>query len=415
MRVTALALREFRANFRRNAIFGTILLLAIGVQLFTALSATASREAVSTYGTAVFGYAETYTTALQDPLSAPDVARLNTRLADIRESHPWFAPATAVDLTGYVSRTGNPVAAGSAPMNLRAVSPSWRLLTPAIADDDAWRSVTSGQRRSAALLMESAAAERLGITGRAAVTVVMDPPAPGTGAAEGEAAGAAPAAGVRADRIELPFTPVFGTYTERNKALATDALVNQSLLQLGHTGPQQVQVYWRCQRECPDTSKLVEDAAAAVGTVAGPARRIDQLDQFRPILEQQRREGDRFALIVLVLGTLAVAIVSTAFVEVRAPQFGTLRALGASRPTVAALALLENLLTALLVGVLAVGLGVLAGHVDPDRFNQIPEVRLQELRVPVSLYARTVLLTLAIGLLTGLAPAIRAYRSVRTS
>jgi len=58
---------------------------------------------------------------------------------------------------------------------------------------------------------------------------------------------------------------------------------------------------------------------------------------------------------------------------------------------------------------------VIATRADPNRFNQIPEVRLEALTVPVSVYAQTALITLAVGLLTGLVPALRAYRSVRTA
>jgi putative ABC transport system permease protein len=430
MRVIALALREFRANWRRNAIFGAILLLAISVQLFTTLSAAASREAVATYGSAVFGYAETHSTTLEDPLTIEQLERLNTRLAEIRRSYPWFEPATAVDISAYVSVAGNPVLSGATPINLRAVSAGWRLLTPAIPDDDVWRSVTSEHRRSAALLVEADAADRLGISGPTPVTVIMDAPfdtsAPAPAgddlAAEeqDEAEGARPDApiavsGRYVQRFEVLHTPVFGVYTEQNKSLVTSALVNQQVLRLGHAGPQNVQVFWRCLERCGDIAALVQTAATTVGTRSGPANRIDQIEQFRPVLEQQRREGERFALIVLLLGTLAVAIVSTAFVEVRAPQFATLRALGATRPAVGLLALLENLLTAVVVGGFAVLLGVIATRVDPNSFNQIAEVRLDSLSVPVSVYAQTALITLAVGLLTGLAPAFRAYRSVRTA
>jgi hypothetical protein len=54
-------------------------------------------------------------------------------------------------------------------------------------------------------------------------------------------------------------------------------------------------------------------------------------------------------------------------------------------------------------------------RIDPDSFNQISQITLARLDVPVSVYAQTVALTLLTGLVTGLAPAVRAYRSVRAS
>ncbi|GAB3834884.1 ABC transporter permease family protein [Dactylosporangium cerinum] len=210
--------------------------------------------------------------------------------------------------------------------------------------------------------------------------------------------------------------PVFGTYTELNKAFTTGGLVNQNILSLAHATPRPVQISWRCDpARCPDTFGLIRTAAQVVGGRPQDAQRVDNVGQILPILTAQRRDGQRFAAIVVLLGMLAVAFVATAFIEVRAPQFATLRALGASRSAIGAIALLENLFTAATVAVLAAGLGLAAGFLNPDLFNQIPQVRLDRMQVPVALYAQTVALTLFIGLLTGLAPALRAYRSVRTT
>ncbi|MBE1489432.1 FtsX-like permease family protein [Plantactinospora soyae] len=447
MRVLPIALREFRSNWRRNTIFGAILLISVVVQLFTALASTASRTAVETYGTAVFGYAETYTMSLADPLTPERLAAFNDELALMGQSYPWFRPATAVDLSGFLRVSPDSAADAATPVTIRAVTSGWRRLTAAIPDDDVWRTVTSDRRLSAAVLVEQGTAQRLGVTGPMAVTVLLDAErgdsaggdgepgsdVPGSGlptpsateATDGggpDGGGPAPnappaeAAGPVGHRTTLPDVPVFGSYAEPNKSLAVDALVSQNVLALGGLGPQTVQVYWRCvERECRDTYRLVELAAATVGARPGREQRIDQLDQFGPVLRQQDRDGQRFALVVLVLGALAVAIVSSAFVEVRAPQFATLRALGASRSGIAAIALLENLFTSALVGSAAVLLGLAATGLDPNSFNQIPQVRLTQLAVPIGLYAQTIALTLLIGLLTGLAPAVRAYRSVRTS
>ncbi|AEV81887.1 hypothetical protein ACWT_0873 [Actinoplanes sp. SE50] len=427
MQVPLLAVREFRSNWRRNAIFGAILFVSISVQLFTAIAATASRTAVESYATAVFGYAETYSLTIPDERTGAALHTLNDRLADITRSHPWLRPATAVNVTAYVRASATSDPSALVPVTLRSVTRDWQLLTPALADDDLWRTVIDDRRLGPAVLLDRDTAGRLGVAAPMAVTLLLDAPVadhPGAGASPGpeqarqQAAGDAPAqvaagASVR-PRIALGGVPVFGTYTELNKSLAADGFVTQNVIDLAHLGPQTVQVYWRCVRiRCGDAAALVRTAVG--GHVTAVESRIDDIDQFRPVLDQQREEGQRFSVIVLVLGALAVGIVSTAFVEVRAPQFATLRALGASRPAVGVLALLENLLTAAVVGVLAVLAGAAASRLDPNRFNQISQVRLDHLGVPIAIYAQTIAITLAIGLLTGLAPAIRAYRAVRTS
>ena len=380
------------------------------------------------YGAAVFGYAETYTSALEQPLSVEQLRTFNARLDEIGRSYPWFRPATSVTLSAHL-RTSLTVDPADAPgLELRAVSPAWRLMTPAIADDDAWRTVISDRRLGPAIMLESTTAERLRLTGPAAVTVLLSAtemvgrPDPGGAATarSGTAPTAAPPvtrAGSGADSgIELLDVPVFGTYTELNKVFTTGGIVNQNLLGLVHATPRPVQVYWRCEpARCSDTYGLIRTAAQAVGGRPQDALRVDNVGQILPILTAQRRDGRRFAAIVVLLGMLAVAFVATAFIEVRAPQFATLRALGASRSAVGAIALLENLFTAATVGVLAAGLGLAAGYLNPNLFNQIPQVRLDRMEVPVALFAQTVALTLFIGLVTGLAPALRAYRSVRTT
>lgn len=414
MRTLPIAVREFRANWRRNAIFGAILLMAIAVQLVTALSAAASRTAVESYGAAVFGFAETYSLAVDDPVSAGRLAALNGHLDEITGVHPWFRPATAVDVPAQLRTAADVDLSAAAQFTLRAVSPSWRLLTPAIPDDDAWRTVTSDRRLGPAILLDQAAARRLGLTGPRAVTVLLQDTPPTRAQTPSGTAPADAGVATPAHLTALRDVPVFGTYTELNKSLAADGLVNQNVL--AHLPAAPARIYWRCEpARCRDALGLARTAVALAGLRPGREQRIDLVDQFRPVLRQQQQDGRTFALVVLVLGGVAVAIVSTAFVEVRAPQFATLRALGASRPVVGAIALLENLFTALVVGVVAVAAGAVAGRVDPDRFNRITEIHLDHLDVPVSVYAQTAALTIVIGLLTGLAPAVRAYRSVRTS
>jgi hypothetical protein len=423
MRIARLGLREFRYNWRRNSIFGLILLLSIGVQLFTALSAEASKTAVERYGAAVFGYAETYTSALEQPLSVEQLQTFNARLDEIGRSYPWFRPATSVTLSARLRTSPSADPADAPVLELRAVTPAWRLMTPAVADDDAWRTVTSDQRLGPAILLESTTAERVRLTTPAVVAVLLDAgelvarPDPGRAArATSTAAPPAIRAGGNDPGIALLNVPVFGTYTELNKVFATGGLVNQNILGLVHATPRPVQLSWRCApARCPDTYGLIRTAAQSVGGRPQDPQRVDGVGQIQPILTAQRRDGQRFAAIVVLLGMLAVAFVATAFIEVRAPQFAVLRALGASRSAVGAIALLENLFTAATVAVLAAGLGLAAGYLNPDLFNQIPQVRLDRMEVPVALYAQTVALTLLIGLVTGLAPALRAYRSVRTT
>jgi hypothetical protein len=50
---------------------------------------------------------------------------------------------------------------------------------------------------------------------------------------------------------------------------------------------------------------------------------------------------------------------------------------------------------------------------DPNLLNHIPSVHLEHLAPPLDVYARTIETTLAIGVVTSLLPALRAYRAVR--
>ena len=147
--------------------------------------------------------------------------------------------ATSVTLSAHL-RTSLTVDPADAPgLELRAVSPAWRLMTPAIADDDAWRTVVISDRRlGPAIMLESTTAERLRLTGPAAVTVLLSatemvgrPDRGGAATARsGTAATTAPPvtrAGGGADSgIELLDVPVFGTYTELNKVFTTGGIVN---------------------------------------------------------------------------------------------------------------------------------------------------------------------------------------------
>lgn len=117
----------------------------------------------------------------------------------------------------------------------------------------------------------------------------------------------------------------------------------------------------------------------------------------------------------LALGAVAVAVVATAMVEVRTPELVTLRTLGATRATLFAAALLEGLVVAVGVGLLAIAGSLVLARVDPDVLNHIDAVELRDFRPPLDIYARTGATTLVVGLLTGLLPALRAHRLVRAN
>jgi ABC-type antimicrobial peptide transport system permease subunit len=65
------------------------------------------------------------------------------------------------------------------------------------------------------------------------------------------------------------------------------------------------------------------------------------------------------------------------------------------------------------VGLLAVIGSLLLARIDPDRLNHIDAIHLDHFSPPLDVYLRTGLTTLLVGLLTGLLPALRAYRLVR--
>jgi len=407
MRALALGIREFRANLRRNAIFGAILLIAVTTQMVTALSDTASRAAITNYGTAAFGYAQTYSAALSKPITGSRLVTLNAQLDRLRHNYPWFQPATATDLSVTILTRSSPDPQTGWQLTLRAVSPGWRTLSPALADDDSWRTLTSQRRLGPAVILESQTARQLAIGSGDVISIIRSP------AGGGPASSAGPS-GLSPDA--LTGVPMLGVYTELNKSLSVSGLVSQNLVTQLAAGPQSTSIYWRCEPvRCPDAAGLAQAATTSIGGQLSSPVRIDQLDQFAPVLNQQQRDGQRMALIVLLLGALAVAVVSTAFVEVRAPQFATLRTLGASRSTIAGICLLENVLTAAVVALLAVLIGAATTQVSPNLFNRIPQIRLEHLDTPLGLYLRIVLLTLLVGLLTGLFPALRAYRAVRTN
>jgi putative ABC transport system permease protein len=143
--------------------------------------------------------------------------------------------------------------------------------------------------------------------------------------------------------------------------------------------------------------------------------RVDSHDELTPVLHQQREQGALFAWVALGLGAVAVAIVGTAMVEVRTPELVTLRTLGATRSTLFAAALVEGLVVAVAVGALSMVASLALARLDPDLLNHIDAVELTRFDPPLGVYLRTGTVTVLVGLLTGLLPALRAHRLVRAS
>lgn len=418
MRALLLGIHEARWNWRRNAIFGVILFLAIATQLFTALVTTASRAAVDTYGAAVYGYDATYVAGVETPLDGEALSALNDRFRGVTSAYPWFRPVTGYDIEARVRHGAAGPVHDSPLVVLRAVSEDWPNLTPSVPRDDAWRTVISPRRLGVAVLLSDSVASAAGIRGPATVDLLVPrAQAESTGGGVSPDGDSAPVdrGAVGADSFsDLRRVPVFGSFAEPNKRLAADGFVSQNVAEHLGLPRQRVSVYWRCEpARCADTAGLVARAAGAEGLQVQSAQRIDEVEQFAPLLAQTERSGARFAFIVVLLGALAVAVVSTAFVEVRGPQFAVLRTLGASRVTIAVVTVVETGVTALVVAVAAVGAGALTTLIDPNRFNQIDQIQITALVVPVRVYAQTAAITLAVGLISGSFPALKAYRAVR--
>jgi putative ABC transport system permease protein len=399
-----LSLREARANWRLNVVFGAILLAAIATQLYAGLTRVASEQAVATYGAKTFGAPETYRAPFGRPLHLDELTALQARIAAIHRSYPWFSPATSVEVSVQYRPAGGGGPFTQSPLALRAVDAAWAGISLAVPPGDPFDTVVADGRTWPALVL---AAERATVPGGPggteqalrAVDLRVSPTAPERGG-------------------ELPGVPVVGVYAETNKSLAADGLVSDALLPALGLDAAPVTLFWRCQLRCADERGLVE---LAVGTALGSATpsvdlasatRIDDALSFGPVLDQLAGDGHRYAVVVVLLGAAAVTALSTAAVAMRSPRLSVLRSLGASRGAVASIVLLENVLTAAVVAGLAVVLGVLATAIDPNRFNQIAVVDLSSLHVPVGLYAGTATLTVAVGILTGLLPAARAYRGV---
>jgi hypothetical protein len=257
------------------------------------------------------------------------------------------------------------------------------------------------------LVVSGQLADRLGVTPTTLVTVTVADHPPG--AAPGDAAD-----GWAQTPLALPDIPAHRGPAELNKALVHDAVASRSLLRLLGAAPESASMYWRCAGvDCPDVAGIARVVARTAGLGLAAGYRVDSHDALVPVLRQQREQGALFVCMALGLGVLAVAVVGTAMVEVRTPELVTLRTLGATRSTLFAAALLEGLVVAVAVGLLAVIASLILARLDPDRLNHIDAVHLDHFSPPIEAYLRTGVTTLLAGLATGLVPALRAYRLVR--
>jgi putative ABC transport system permease protein len=430
-RAVTLAGQDLRGNWRRNLVKGAILLGAIGTQLFTSLAAAASEEAVTTYGAAVFGHEQTFRADLEAP---PSLAQLDTMDATLdREvaAHPGTVVVLQATVGAGLSSATAPVGGPETAASLASFHGPWAEISATTVGSTSFAEV-DGPTALPRLVVSGQLADRLGATPTTLVTLTVDPAAAGSTSlttspagggsdaegladAEGEADGAAADDGWAQSPLVLRDLPAYRGPVDRNKALVNDALASRSLLHLIGAPPDSASVYWRCTtaRDCADLTGIAETIARAAGVRLADGYRIDSHDELTPVLWQQREQGALFAWVALGLGAIAVAVVATALVEVRTPELVTLRTLGATRSSLFGAALLEGLVVAVVVGVLSMAASLTLARLDPDLFNHIEAVALTRFHPPVEVYLRTGALTVLVGLLTGLLPALRAHRLVR--
>jgi putative ABC transport system permease protein len=436
-----LATQEVRGSWRRNLVKGAILLGAIGTQLFTSLAAEASEQAVATYGAAVFGYEQTFRADLETPPTLAQLATMDATLDREVVAHPAAVVVLQASVgAGLTSRTA-PVGGPETVASISSFHGAWTEVSATMAGAPGFAEV-AGADALPRLLVSGQLADRLGVSPTALVTVTVSgvaPPPAGSGvvvaglAAGGSAApggeepsapegeeSPTPEAGTDAGGAQSPLVvpdvPAHRGPVEPNKALVNDVLASRSLLHLMGAAPESASIYWRCAApECADTAGLAEDVARTGGFRLAEGLRVDSHDELTPVLHQQREQGALFAWVALGLGAVAVAIVGTAMVEVRTPELVTLRTLGATRSTLFAAALVEGLVVAVAVGALSMVASLALARLDPDLLNHIDAVELTRFDPPLDVYLRTGTVTVLVGLLTGLLPALRAHRLVRAS
>ncbi|KRF24040.1 FtsX-like permease family protein [Phycicoccus sp. Soil803] len=412
-RAVTLAGQEVRGNWRRNLVKGVILFGAIGTQLFTSLAAAASEEAVTTYGAAVFGYEQTFRADLEAPPSLAQLETMDATLDRETAAHPGAVVVLQADVSAGLTSSQAPVAGPATATSLISFHGPWAEISATTAASASFAEV-DGPTALPRLVVSGPMADRLGVTPTRLVTVSVAATAPST-AESGDAGADASDAWAQSPRA-LPDIPAHRGTVERNKALVNDVLASRSLLHLIGAAPESASIYWRCTApECADVAGMAATIARTAGLSLAAGYRVDSHDELKPVLRQQREQGALFAWVALGLGAIAVAVVATAMVEVRTPELVTLRTLGATRSTLFAAALLEGLVVAVVVGIVSMAASLALARLDPDLLNHIDAVELTRFQPPLAVYLRTGALTVLVGLLTGLLPALRAYRLVRAN
>jgi putative ABC transport system permease protein len=132
------------------------------------------------------------------------------------------------------------------------------------------------------------------------------------------------------------------------------------------------------------------------------------LTQFLDLLGQGQRVLGLVAAVALVMAGLSVALTLYGAVLARQREIAILRALGASRGTILGIALIESLILGLLglAGGALLGYGAAFAIAGTLRYQSAVAINLgfEPALIP------TALTLLCIGLVAGLAPALRAYR-----
>lgn len=399
-------LRETLSHPARNLVFGVILLVTLSAQMWSILSAGASEAAVRNYGATVFGHEQTHKAYLPDIDNTTSLITANRDIARMQENYPWLKASVSADaslkMTNFAGST-----ARDKETETRIVGPGWRDISASLDDAPEWDTLTSDDRFGTTVLLGSAIVNsevpfpkriRLSVPRDASSSGTVTPPNDGEGSPSGTA--------------QTRDVVALGSWTERNRELASNVLLSPRQAQELGISTVRTHIYFRCStaQQCADVRGLLSRQFNRVEGIY----RVDRMGEILPLLDNNRRNGATFALVVLALGLASVIVVGVAAIELRESELSVMRALGASRLKVAAIALGENLVVAAIVGVITAGLAYAAIRLDPNAFNTIPDVTLDTLSVDPWAFVKLSLITLGTGLATGILPAIKAYRAVRS-
>lgn len=139
--------------------------------------------------------------------------------------------------------------------------------------------------------------------------------------------------------------------------------------------------------------------------------RMDQGESLQPVLDQQEVTARAVQAVALVIGGLGILGVGLAGVRERSQEFGLRRALGASKKRVFADVLLQTLIEVGLAAAIAIPAAAIAVDVFARQLvlESLPLPRSTAL--PLQSAALGLFAALAVGLLAGLLPAMRAARA----